>query len=50
MTNRITNTTRQAKEDPVRVLAENMFTDHPIERSESRGQKELVNSDVLPVK
>ena len=47
MKNRIINTSKQ---DPLLTLAEQMFEDHPIERSEARGQQELVNSDVLPVK
>ena len=47
MVNRIINTSKQ---DPLLTLAEQMFTDHPIERSEARGQQELVNSDVLPAK
>ncbi len=47
MKNRITNTSKQ---DPIVTLAEHMFTKNPIERSEARGQQELVNSEVLPTK
>ena len=50
MKNRITNTSKQAKEDPLMVLAEHAFTPNPIERSEARGQQELCNSEVLPIK
>ena len=48
----VTNTTKKAVENPTDLLMEAMFFGGPeaIERSEEKGQEELVQSQVLPTK
>jgi hypothetical protein len=43
-----TNTTREAEINPMLVLLDAMAGSGGIERSEKRGQSELVESDVIP--
>lgn len=44
----VTNTQKQAEDNPLRVLT-SLMADGSIEAQEHQGQQELVNSDVLPV-
>lgn len=52
MARKVTNTARQAKDDPMTVLAEAFVlgASRSIEASEAEGQRELVESDQIPVK
>ena len=44
------NTEKEAKENPMGMLARAMFSPTPIEDQESQGQKSFVSSDTLPAK